>query len=76
MSDRTLSFPVWSLLITLVLVVAGVVLMAVWVVKHDAKSCRERWAASGMQARAEGAAGCRVEVKPGIWIPERNVKIS
>lgn len=57
------------------LAILGLALMFVVFVYLAATSsgegCRRRWDRSGMQASWGIDEGCRVEVRPGKWIPER-----
>ena len=37
-------------------------------------SCEKKWAASGMRSSFSVLGGCQLEVKDGIWLPEKNYR--
>ena len=36
--------------------------------------CSSRWSGSGLVSRWKLSGGCRVEVRPGVWMPEASVR--
>lgn len=65
--------PVESIvIIALVCGVASVVIAALNTKGHA--RCELRWKDSGLHAEFRRGAGCLVEISPGRWVPEENVR--
>lgn len=60
----------WVALCTIVMVLAAIIL-TLW---YSDAMCNSKWAGSGMKSDWGLMSGCRIEVKPGQWIPEERYR--
>lgn len=37
--------------------------------------CKDRWNGSGVESRYVLGRGCLVQIKQGLWVPEKNARI-
>lgn len=66
-------FAIWA--VVLALLVAMAVAMTESGQQYQREHCAKKWAFGGYATRYEPAIGCMVEVSPGRFVEERNLKI-
>ena len=59
-----------AMIIGLIVVAIGAALLA-----GHSYGCERRWSMSGVSAKFGAFVGCMVETAPGVWTPERNVRL-
>ena len=40
------------------------------------KECYEHWKDAGIKSEHRAWAGCMVELKPGVWVPDKNYRVT